>query len=246
MTLDEVASLLAWSSHESSGALPLSEATFSLYPEIEANMDKLSKLDYQESINLIKKLIKCKYDKSIIEFDNKSIINHYQNVWNKYNDAYSKLLSEFFHVSINETVDASIGLIPVCPRSIQDLSFCLYNTTDDDLVETCMHECCHFYFFELCKKIFGNLNDEDYDNPSLLWYLSEISIDAILNRSEFQKLFKHNFKTYDIFYKVIINNECIVNTIGKIFDNNDVVDAIKSGLKYLEDNREELMKQIDE
>lgn len=47
-----------------------------------------------------------------------------------------------------------------------------------------MHEICYFYFFEKCKKIFKDWKCVDFDNPSLLWYLSEIVIDSILNRDE--------------------------------------------------------------
>ncbi len=50
-----------------------------------------------------------------------------------------------------------------------------------------MHELCHFLFFEKCKEIYPNWKYEDFDSPSLLWYLSEIIIDPILNSEGIQK-----------------------------------------------------------
>ena len=50
-----------------------------------------------------------------------------------------------------------------------------------------MHELCHFLFFEKCKEIFPNWKYEDFDSPSILWYLSEIVVDPILNSNDIQK-----------------------------------------------------------
>ena len=85
----------------------------------------------------------------------------------------------------------------------------------------------------------------DFDSPSLLWYLSEISIDSILNRDLFQKVFRYYFRAYNNFYDVFINNECIVDTIRNIFDTNDVEDAIKISLQYLEDNKDEFIRKCN-
>lgn len=104
-----------------------------------------------------------------------------------------------------------------------------------------MHECLHFYFFELCKKILPNITKKDFNSPSMLWYLSEIVVDPILNRREFQSIFKHQFKCYDFFYDINIDDKCIVNAISEIFNDNDVGSAIKLGLDYIEEHKEELI-----
>ena len=245
MSLDEVSSVLAWSLLETSGALPLRENTLSLYPEIKEKIDCLSSLEYQDRANNIKALIKTRYNKSISHFNKQKIIEHYQSVWNKYNDKFFQILSKYFNTTIDKPIDAAMGIIPVCPRNIETLSFYFSDFEDNLFIGVCMHECCHFYFFELCKKIIKDLKIEDYDSPSLLWYLSEISIDAVLNKNEFQKLFSYNFKTYDIFYDIYINGECIVETIKNIFAKYDIEEAIIIGLKYLNVNKEELLRQVN-
>ena len=248
MELEEVASVLAWSAFMRDGVLPLSEGTFKLYPEVKKliNARIITKnMEYKDRIGVISKNIEENYQKSLAEFQEYRILEHYQSIWNKYNDEYFKVLSNYFKVSIDNDVDAAIGLIPVCPRYIKNLSFYANGMNDEKLIETCMHECCHFYFFELCKKIFEKWEYTDFDSPSLLWYLSEISIDAILNRDLFQKVFRYYFRAYNNFYDVFINNECIVDTIRNIFDTNDVEDAIKISLQYLEDNKDEFIRKCN-
>ena len=238
LSIEDTASILDWSSKQSGGILPLSESTFNLYPELKDKID-LNK----NNPDLICSIIKDR----IVNFnnDNKEIIKNYELLWNKYHDKFIKIMEDYFKVSINKDINASIGLLPVCPRNIKDLSFSFDLCNDDRFLEICMHEICHFYFFDKCKKIFKDWKYDDFNNPSLLWYLSEIVIDSILNRNEIQTLFKHKFKSYDNFYNIYINDKCIINIMKNIFDNNDIDKAIKEGLKFLIDNEEEFRYKCD-
>lgn len=234
----ETACILDWSSKETHGVLPLSESTFNLYPELR---DKINiSLD---NTNLIYEIIKDRID----DFNkkNKSILNQYQNLWNQYNDQYIKIMEDYFGVKINNDVNAYLGLLPVCPRFIKELMFYYDKCDNIRFIDICMHELCHFYFFELCKRLFKDWTYDDFNNPSLLWYLSEISIDAILNREEVQKIFRHQFRCYDNFYNIYINGECIVDIIKNIFDNNDMEVAIKECLQFLKDNEKEFRNKCE-
>ena len=238
LSIEETAGILDWSSKQSGGILPLSEGTFNLYPELKDKID-LNKDNTKLICNIIKDKIK-KFNQ-----DNKDVIERYKLLWNKYNDRFIKIMEDYFKVSINKDIESSIGLLPVCPRNIKDLSFSFDLCDDDNFIEICMHEICHFYFFEKCKQIFNDWKYIDFDNPSLLWYLSEIVIDPILNRDEVQNIFKHGFKSYDNFYNIYINGKCIIDIMKNIFDNNDIDKAIKEGLKFLIDNEEEFRNKCD-
>ena len=238
LSIEDTASILDWSSKQSGGILPLSEATFNLYPELKDKLDV-----NKDNTKLICNIIKDR----ILKFnnDNKDIIDRYKLLWSKYHDNFIKAMEDFFQVTINKDINASIGLLPVCPRNIEDLSFSFDLCDDDSFIEICMHEICHFYFFEKCKTIFKNWKYDDFNNPSLLWYLSEIVIDAILNRDEDQELFKHQFRSYDNFYNITFNNICIIDIMKNIFDNNDIDKSIKNGLQFLIDNEEEFRNKCD-
>lgn len=225
----ELASILNWSIKQTEGILPLSENTFNLYPELRGNID-INK----DNTDIIYKLIKDRIE----DFNKKNNykLKEYELLWNKYHDKYVKSMEDYFKVSINKDISANLGLLPVCPRNIEDLSFDFDYCDDAFFLEIIMHEICHFYFFEKCKNIFKDWKYDDFDNPSLLWYLSEIVVDPILNRDDIQKIFKHEFRAYDNFYNIYINNRCIVDIIKDIFNNNDIEKSIKLGLEFLKDN----------
>ena len=229
LSIEDTASIIDWSSKQSDGILPLSDATFNLYPELKDKID-LNK----DNTKIISGIIKDR----ILKFnnDNKDILDKYKLLWDKYNDRFIKAMEDIFQVTINKDINAKIGLLPVCPRNIKDLYFSFDLCDDDRFIEICMHEICHFYFFEKCKQIFNDWKYTDFDNPSLLWYLSELVIDAILNRKEVQKIFKHEFKSYDNFYNIYIDEKCILDIIKSIFNDNDIKNSIKNGLQFLKDN----------
>lgn len=229
LSIEDTASILDWSSKQSGGILPLSEGTFNLYPELKDKID-LNK----DNTKLICNIIKDKIEK--FNQDNKEKIKNCEILWNKYNDRFIKVMEDIFQVTINKDFNASIGLLPVCPRNIEDLSFSFDLCNNDSFIEICMHEICHFYFFEKCKQIFKDWKYPDFNNPSLLWYLSEIVIDPILNRKEVQSIFNHQFKSYDNFYNIYIDEKCIIDIIKSIFNDNDIKNSIKNGLQFLKDN----------
>ena len=238
LSIEDTASIIDWSSKQSDGILPLSDATFNLYPELKDKID-LNK----DNTKIISGIIKDR----ILKFnnDNKDILDKYKLLWDKYNDIFIKIMEDIFKVTINKDINAKIGLLPVCPRNIKDLSFSFDLCDEDSFIEICMHEICHFYFFEKCKQIFKDWKYDDFNNPSLLWYLSEIVIDAILNRDEVQKLFKHKFRSYDNFYNIYIDDKCIIDIVKNIFNSNDIETAIKEGLKYLVDNEIEFINKCN-
>ena len=238
LSLEDTASILDWSSKETGGILPLSESTFNLYPELRDKID----------INSNNTALICNIIKDRIEKFNR--VNHdrlkeYDLIWAKYHDKFIKIMEDYFKISINKDFYAFLGDLPVCPRFIKNLTFYFNLCDDDSFIEICMHEICHFYFFEKCKTIFKNWKYDDFNNPSLLWYLSEIVIDAILNRDEVQELFKHQFRSYDNFYNITFNNICIIDIMKNMFDNNDIDKSIKNGLQFLIDNEEEFRYKCD-
>lgn len=232
LSLKDTASILDWSSKQTGGILPLSDATFNLYPELKGRID----ID-KDNTNLIYNFIKDRIEK--FNNDNEDKLKEYEILWNSYHDKYINIMEEYFKVSINKDINAYLGLLPVCPRFIEGLSFYFDLCDEERFIDICMHEICHFYFFEKCKKIIKNWKYTDFDNPNLLWYLSEIMIDAILNRKEVQSLFDHQFRSYDNFYDIYIDNKCIVDIMKDIFDNNDIESAIKKGLIFLKENEVE-------
>ena len=228
LSLDDTAQVLSWCLMETKGIMPLRNDTLEIYPELKNNKD-------------IKSAIRSKYDKFVL--DNKHLVKEYKELWDKYDLDIKNYFEKLFHVKLDKEVTAEIGLIPVCPRDIQENYFIFIPDSNDFFIQTSIHEICHFYFFELCKKILPKWDYDMFDKPALLWYLSEIMIDPLLNNSELDKIYHHKYKAYDIFYKTNINNKNIVEIITDIYNNNSIEDTIIKGLKLLEDNKEIFLEQ---
>ncbi|MFI3307402.1 MAG: hypothetical protein R3Y21_02425 [Mycoplasmatota bacterium] len=233
LSIDDVADIISSFVFDESGILPMSECTYNMFPILKGNI----KFGEENLVDKIKVLIKEQYDLFVLE--NKDLVGEYDLLISKYSGKYFDLLNEYFKIDKDYSVNAGVGLLPIFPRNIKEESYCITKMSDEDVVSVFMHEACHFAFFEKCRVLFENLIDEDLNNPSLLWYLSEIVIDPILNRDEFQLCFKYNFRAYDNFYSVVINGQNLVEVIKDIFDNNSIDDSIKITYDYLLDNEKE-------
>ena len=87
LSIEDTASILDWSSKQSSGILPLSEGTFNLYPELKDKLDV-----NKDNTKLICNIIKDKIEK--FNQDNKDVIERYKLLWNKYNDRFIKAMED--------------------------------------------------------------------------------------------------------------------------------------------------------
>lgn len=241
MSLEEVASLLSWSIFQTEGPLPLSEKSYQCYPEL---IGKLGNSYQKDTFEIICSSIKEHYDENIKELN--KISEQYQIIWSQYQDAFMRSLSEYFDLVWPEDcmkISAKIGNIPVFPRYIKERRFDIGVINRTDFIDTCMHECCHFLFFEKWKQLCLNWKWEDFDSPSLLWYLSEIAIDPILNDQKFSNIFSHQFHCYDSFYQVKIGDINLVEKIRTIFKTNNIEDAMKLGYEFLKENEVMIREQ---
>ena len=236
LSLDETKEIIIWTLNDKDNILNIKEGTLYLYPELKNIKEQ----------NNIKEIIKDRYNNFIKE--NNNLREEYSNIWNKYNDNYMTEISKYFNIkwpSSYKEIEVRIGNIPVCPRYIKEKTFDIQKKNTEELIDTCMHELCHFIFFEKCKEIYPDWKYEDFDSPSLLWYLSEIIIDPVLNSRPIQKIYKHKFKSYDIFYNIEINNKPLMETITNIYQNNSIESSIKESYNYLKEHEEEFRRKVE-
>ena len=92
-------------------------------------------------------------------------------------------------------ISATVGLIPVFPRYLDNFSFSIGTGVDDSkLLEVCAHETLHFLWFEKWKQIHPETPRREYDSPYLVWQYSEMVTDPILNNKPFSTIF---FEVYN-------------------------------------------------
>ena len=147
LEFEEVVDLLCWSIYEDKGALPLKNISYDYYPQLrevenylETNKNNRNKV-YNVIFEDLEKVYKKYYNHS------KKMVKRYGLIWEPYNDVFFEELSKYFKMDWPEgfeSITASIGRIPVCPRFIKEKRFYVDFVDADTLVDTCMHEICHF------------------------------------------------------------------------------------------------------
>jgi len=244
MSVDEVAELLSWTVHESDGPFPLSGYSYEMYPELKevfsCDPDKIN------CTNIIKLAILKRYDEYLDK--NSRLPDEYQEVWDKYNDKFMVALSERLDIKWPKDcsyIEAGVGRIPIYPRDIKKRTFDIGKMDHKWVIETSMHECCHFLFFEKWKELYPDWKWEDFDSPHIIWYLSEMLVDQILNCPAIQDIFINNFRAYDSFYNVKINGKFMMSHISDIFKDDSIEGAIKKSYDYILRNEETVRKQCD-
>ena len=164
--------------------------------------------------------------------------SRYNNLWNEYNDKYFEMLTRFLGIEFPKEVSqiiAMVGLIPVCPRNIDDFSFSVSIDFDAAyLVNTTAHETLHFLWFEKWKSMYPETPVRYFDAPYIEWKYSEMVTDPILNNEPFNKLFDFTERGYDSFYSLYDNNELVMDKLRTIYSTNGSIDdKIEKGFKYI-------------
>ncbi len=215
--------IIKWTFNDDNSDFNLSLKTKHMFPNIK------NKLDIREGV--LKEL--SNKDSEII-----SSVTNYQKSWDSYNDVYIKALEDYFDIkwpSNYRKIFGMVGIMPIFPRYLDEHFFAVsYNMDNSFVVATTAHECCHFLYFEKWKELFPDYNKTTFDSPHLIWELSEMVIDVILNNKLFNDIFHYNFKSYDYFYE---NNKEEMDTIKLIYNNNNISDAIKKSYEYLLNKR---------
>jgi len=244
-TLDELTGYFSWSILRTFPNNMLEQAK-KFYPEL-SNVNL--KADKEELQKEIKESIKDRYQEDLPL--NEELVPQYKEAWSKYNDKYMNAMEDYFNMKYpNAVFTATVGNYPSFPRNLINHTFGLagYKNkliygpeySERDLFSIVVHECSHFFFFKKCEEIFDNLDNVDCNNPSLLWHLSEMAIDPILNSEQVQSVFPYKYKANPNCYLPKKDNHLMMDDIKNIFNNNSIEDAIKIGYQYLVDNEKEL------
>lgn len=183
-----------------------SNVFFKNYPKLksklsnENNIKKRKKIEY----NFFKKYFEKNKEQFLM------IQRKFQKNWNEINDDVMIALSDIIETSWSKEdkpIYAYISLSPICPRDIIKREFFVfYNINVKKMKSITIHELLHFIYFKKWLSIFPSTKIEHLDYPYLVWHLSEILTEVILNDQRIQNVFRYNFKTYDEYRKIKINN----------------------------------------
>ena len=189
MTLEENIETIKWAFFEDNGDLSVHTFTVHYFEEL-ADLDINGPKDF--IYKKIEEVVTKEYNNYIERIKSES--KKYNNIWKQYNDKYFNELSKFFGTSFPKSlniIDATVGLIPVFPRYLDEFSFSISTGVKDwKLVETTAHETLHFMWFEKWKRLHPETPRRHYDSPFIEWKYSEMVTDPILNNKPFDEMFE--------------------------------------------------------
>lgn len=233
MTLKENIDFVKEAFYEHGESLSLHDYTLEAFPELKKYDLNSSK---EEVFLALEKVVSDRYKKLNDVIENK--VKACSKIWDEVNDKYFKLLTEFFEVEFPEkfkTIDASIGILPVCPRYLDSFSFSIsIGVPDNVIVNLCAHETLHFAWFEKWKEIYPDTPREEFDSPYLCWQYSEMVTDPILNNEPFLSQFNFNEHGYNSFYDLYDNGELVMDKLRAIYSEHiSIEEKIKKGYGYI-------------
>ena len=134
-----------------------------------------------------------------------------------------------------ETLRVFLGVNYVCPYDFENKRiFINYRKTTDEIIETCIHELIHYYWFKKWDILFESSSFDDH----IAWKFSEIAIDALFKETELKKYCIKEYPAHEYFYDVKIDNENMIEHFRTLFSRNSIDGFMKKGMEYLAENRD--------
>lgn len=241
MTLEENIETIKWAYYEDNGSLSVHDFTIGYFPELGCFDDNTSK---EVVYRKIEEIVTKEYNYYLERI--KSETKRYNDLWEKFNDKYFIMLSDYLGVSWPsiEVIEGKVGLIPVFPRYLDEFSFSVSTGLEDwFLIKSCAHETLHFLWFEKWKQIHPEVPRREYDSPYISWKYSEMVTDPVLNNKPFTDLFSDVFieRGYDSFYELKDKNGLyLMDYLRNIYSSDKSIDEkINEGFDYVCSNLKE-------
>ena len=233
ISLQDNIDMIKWTYFEESETMSMREYTIQCFPELK---DISTNLSQSEVNKIIEEVVTKNYNESLDFL--KEEAKRYNKLWKEYNDKYFKELSLYLNINWpNEikTIEATLGILPVFPRNLDEFSFSIgIGIEDSKIIEVCAHETLHFLWFEKWKKIHPETPKEEYDSPYLVWQYSEMVTDPILNNKPFSNIFSFTEYGYDYFYDLVDNDSKVMDNLRNIYKEEITVEEkINKGFKYI-------------
>ena len=124
------------------------------------------------------------------------------------------------------------------PYNYEEFSFDLnYRKAEDELVESCIHEMIHFYWFMKWSLTFEDDDIKNREWEHMRWLFSEIAIDAIMNETALCRYVVKERPAYRYFYDIIIGDKSMMDYFRELFRQNNIVGFMKKGMEFVAANK---------
>lgn len=225
-----------------SGEMDWSEVVYQCYPGLKEGLIKIKnkkerqEFEYQFFAQVFRDKERQIYEKTEL----------FQQEWDVINNKIMLVLADMVEHDWSlkdEKIIARVTLNPICPRYINERMFDVFYGMDVDTMKSIsIHELLHFIYFEKWKEVFPGTDVREFESPYLIWKLSEMMTGVILNDTRLQKVFKHEFRTYDEFENLQLGDQSLITMIDEIYhERDDFADFLHKSWSLVKENEKELV-----
>lgn len=208
------------------------------------NLDlaKLEKLDEEERIAFLNEVLSPVYHSCLKKMEQKR--EEIEKLFNENKEKIFSILENVFGCKLNRTITCGVMFNTTCPRYLSEFAFEVnYNTSNEQMLETIIHELIHFYYFEKWKEVFPDYDESTFECPHLIWLLSEMSIEPLFKKTAFNSFCLSPYPAYNYFYSECLFGENVMEKLNTLFSSNNITSYFKEALKYIYEN-EDFFKKL--
>jgi len=239
--LDKIFYLIHHFLNPAKGDWDWSNAIYKNYPALKSKLQNVKDKKKRKEIEY--RFFTEVFKKERIELEKRAKI--FQREWNKINDKVMLTLSKIVEQewpNKDKKIFARISLNPICPRYIKQRTFDLfYKQKPKYMKSVAIHEILHFIYFEKWKNVFPKTEEKEFDVPYLVWQLSEMVPEIILNDKRVQNIFKYKFDSYKEYKNFKLNGKPLLSYLQDFYDNRkDFADFLKKSWKFVKKHEKKI------
>ena len=204
-----------------------------LCSSFDVDINKINGKSREEINAYLRPAVYAEYTKAEIPMNEK--LAAVSDKWSGVEEDVLKILRVIFGGDCGEeTLRVFLSVNYVCPYDFKNKwIFINYRKTTDEIIEACIHELIHCYWFKKWDILFEN---SSYDER-LARKFSEIAIDAVFKETELEKYCVREKPAHEYFYDIKIDNENMIGHFRALFSQNNIGGFMKKGMEYLAENR---------
>lgn len=215
-----------------------SDIIYKEYPVLKTRLKGIKKVKDRKvaELSFFKEFIKTN------DINLKNIAETFQCSWDKDGNEFFIRLAEITEADwtgIPKEVIASVSLNSINPRFIQNSTFDLfYGSSLKFAKSTSVHELFHFIYFNKWRQVFPKTKEREFDAPRLIWHLSEMIPKIVLNDQRLQKIFRHEFHSYDIYENAVLDDKPLLSYLQNFYNKRkDFEDFLKNSWDFVQKNK---------
>lgn len=209
-----------------------------LCSSFQVDLNNIGNKSREEIDIYLRPIIYAEYTKSKDKMDEK--LTGVSDEWSSVKEDVKNILYDIFEYEFGneEMIQVFLSINYVCPYDFDNKKvFINFRKTNAEIIESCIHELIHYYWFKRINILFENVNEFD---EHLLWKFSEIAIDAFFTETELKKYCVKEKPAYEYFYDIKIGNENMIGHFRKLFSQNSINGFMKKGMEYLIKNQKSI------